>query len=190
MWTMPKKVERFFWIIAAIALATYALAVLEKHAYQVYLDRQFVEMPELPAPTLQQSKLVEGQVLGRLEISSIHLSAMIAEGVSSSTLRHGIGRVPGTALPGSNGNVTLAAHRDSFFRDLGKLHKNDQISVTTLAGTFHYAVESTNIVDPDEVVVMRNIGRPTMTLVTCYPFYFVGPAPKRFVVHAALMESE
>ena len=84
------------------------------------------------------------------------------------------------------GNVVLAGHRDTFFRRLGEVHDADVISITTIDGTFDYVVENTSVVDPDEAIVLHNIGRPTLTLVTCYPFYYVGPAPKRFVVHAGL----
>jgi sortase A len=195
---MWKRVERLFWIIAAVALTTYGLAVAERHLYQLYFTWQFAEKLELPSPAPaphlsaaaapQATNLRDGAVLGRLDIPSIHLSAMIAEGVGSTTLRRSVGHVPGTALPGANGNVSLSAHRDSFFRHVGELRANDLISITTLAGTFDYAVESTRVVDPDEVSVLRDVGRPTLTLVTCYPFYFVGPAPKRFVVHAALID--
>lgn len=129
----------------------------------------------------------EGTVVGRLDIPSIHFSAMIAEGVDNSTLRRSVGHVPGTALPGLSGNVALSAHRDTFFRDLRELQKNDLISVTTVNGTFEYAVEYKAIVEPDNRTVLRDIGRPTLTLITCYPFNYIGPAPKRFVVHAALV---
>src|SRR5262249_7636601 len=131
---------------------------------------------------------VGSQPLGRLDIPSIELSAMGMEGVDSPTLRRAIGHVPGTALPGGNGNVALSAHRDTFFHHLGPLPENDVISLTTLKGRFDYVAESTKIVDPRDVVHLRDIGRPTLTLVTCYPFYYVGPAPKRFVVHAALVD--
>jgi len=199
---MSKRLlEKAFWLIAAATLSVYALTVAERHFYQLYLDRQFTEMLELPIPaaqapglpsavTLQHAKLAEGEVVGRLEIKSIQLSAMVAEGVSSTTLRRSIGHVPGTSLPGATGNVSLSAHRDSFFRHVGDLHKDDLISITTLAGTFDYAVESTSIVDPGDVEVLRDVGRPTVTLVTCYPFYYVGPAPKRFIVHAGLIRNQ
>jgi sortase A len=130
---------------------------------------------------------VAGRPAGRLEIPSINLSAIFLEGVDDATLRRGIGHIPGTSFPGSNGNAGLSAHRDSFFRHLGKLHRDDWIRITTLEGTYEYIVESTQIVDPDEAIVLKDRGKPELTLVTCYPFYFVGPAPKRFIVHATLV---
>lgn len=190
-----KSLERVFWIVATVALGLYVLATVETRLYQVYLDWQFAERLQPPRVTFRDvpadaaslhAKPVEGQPIARIEISSIGLSAMVAEGVDNTTLRRAVGHIPGTALPGNLGNVGLSAHRDTFFRHLGKLKQSDQISVTTTEGTFDYIVESTAVVDPDESSVLRDIGRPVLTLVTCYPFYYVGPAPKRFVVHASL----
>jgi sortase A len=194
---MSKRVERIFWAITAIALGVYALSLAETWLYQAYLNWEFAQTLKPPAPvrlsgispkaTMNPEKLVQAQPIGRLEIPAIDLSAMVAEGVETSTLRRSIGHIPGTSLPGARGNVAISAHRDTFFRNLGKLQRGDLISITTLDGTFDYVVESTSIVDPDETAALRDIGRPTLTLVTCYPFYFVGSAPKRFVVHAGLI---
>jgi sortase A len=195
---MSKNIQCFFWGVAAIAIGIYVLSVGERWLYQSYLTWEFAETLKAPAPArlsgvsahtaTKRFTPTEGQLFGRLEIPSIELSAMIAEGVGDDVLRRSVGHVPGTAIPGSIGNVGLSAHRDTFFRHLGKLQTGDLISVTTLDGVFRYEVESTSIVNPDESIVLRNIGRPTLTLVTCYPFYYVGPAPKRFVVHAGLAE--
>jgi sortase A len=202
---MSKSLECVFWFITAVALGIYGLSIAETRLYQVYLDWQFAEQLKAPPPApvlgvplpaalssvpppvaIPKARTLEGQSLGRLEIPSIHLSAIVAEGVATRTLRRSVGHVPGTALPGGRGNVGLSAHRDTFFRHLGELRKDDVITITTLDGSFEYVVESTTIVDPDESVVLHDAGRPTLTLVTCYPFYYVGPAPKRFVVHAGL----
>jgi sortase A len=194
---MSKRVERFFWLITAIALGIYGLSIAETWLYQTYLDWQFaqkLEQPPLarpngipPSAATDRAKVTEGQPIGRLEIPAINLSAMVAEGVGASTLRRSIGHVPGTSLPGAQGNIAISAHRDTFFRHVGELRQGDLISIATLDGTFDYEVESTSIVDPDERAVLRDIGRPTLTLITCYPFYFIGSAPKRFVVHAGLI---
>jgi sortase A len=194
---MSKRVERVFWAITAIALGIYGLSIAETWLYQTYLNWEFAQMLKPPAnaspsdSSLREAKgrakVIEGQSIGRLHIPAINLSAIVAEGVETSTLRRSIGHVPGTSLPGAQGNVAISAHRDTFFRHLGELQKGDLISFATLDGTFDYAVESTGIVDPDERVVLRDIGRPTLTLITCYPFHFVGSAPMRFVVHAGLV---
>jgi sortase A len=122
--------------------------------------------------------------LGRIEISSIGLAAMIMEGVEARTLRHAVGHIPGTPLPGQQGNVALAGHRDTFFRGLRNIHKDDEITLTTLHGSFRYRVDSTQVVEPKDTEVLDNSVDYILTLVTCYPFYFVGPAPKRFIVRA------
>ena len=187
---MRVVVERMLWAVAGIAAAIYLLSIAETKLYQSYLTSQFDEAlhaapPDSP-PAPPTAPPVEGQPLGRLEIPSIHFSAIVSEGARNSTLRRSVGHVPGTARPGENGNVGLAGHRDTFFRHLGELKKNDEISLTTMNGVFTYLVESTAIVEPDESSVLQSIGRPTLTLITCYPFYYIGPAPKRFVVHAGL----
>jgi sortase A len=194
---MKNRIERSLWFVAAIALSIYALSLSERRLYQIYLDWQFAQtleparvlLPGVPAAAAAgKTKATQGEPLGRLEIPSIKLSAMVSEGVENSTLRRSVGHIPGTALPGVRGNVALSAHRDTFFRHLGELHHSDVITIETVQGRFNYLVESTKVVDPDEAAVLRDIGRPTLTLVTCYPFYYVGPAPKRFVVHAALVQ--
>ncbi len=114
---------------------------------------------------------------------------MIAEGVDHGTLKRAVGHIPGTALPGEDGNIVLAAHRDTYFRPLRNIQKGDEIALTTWSGAYRYRVESIQIVGPDDVRVLRPTSLPTLTLVTCYPFYFVGSAPKRFIVRAGLITS-
>ncbi len=129
-------------------------------------------------------KVEAGSLLGRIEIPSIGLTAMIMEGIDGKTLRLAVGHIPGTAIPGQQGNVGLAAHRDTFFRALRNIHKDDEIILTTLDGPSRYLVDSTQVVEPDDVKVLAPTTDNFLTLVSCYPFYFVGPAPKRFVVRA------
>jgi sortase A len=125
-----------------------------------------------------------GVPIGRLEIPSIDLSTILVEGDGDTELRRGIGHIPGTALPGEPGNIGLAGHRDTFFRRLGEVKKGDPISLVTLDGTDQYIVESIRIVDPDEAIVLHDFGSPVVTLVTCYPFHYLGSAPRRYIVHA------
>jgi sortase A len=122
--------------------------------------------------------------LGRIEISSIGLAAMILEGTDRRTLRRAVGHIPGTPLPGQPGNVVITGHRDTFFRGLRNIHKDDEITLTTLNGSFRYRVDSTRVVEPEDTRVLDHSDGAILTLVTCYPFYYVGPAPKRFVVRA------
>jgi len=185
---MFKIIERVLWTIAIAGLAAYPLSIGERWFYQeelsLRLDERLNAPPPPPSPL--EVKFAEGDPLGRLEIPDIALSAILTEGVDGRSLRRSIGHVPGTALPGANGNVALSGHRDTFFRRLGEIRRGTRISVTSVEGTFQYVVESTSIVDPDKSAVLRDVGRPTLTLVTCYPFYYVGSAPKRFIVHAGL----
>ncbi len=124
---------------------------------------------------------------GKLEISRLNLSAMVHEGVDAHTLSESVGHVPSTALPGESGNFALAAHRDTLFRGLKDIHLNDLITFQTENQTFTYQVENTRIVKPTDVSVLRPDGGQTLTLITCYPFYYVGSAPERFIVRARLV---
>jgi len=134
--------------------------------------------PRIPLPALTQG------LIGRIEIPSLGLSAMVIEGTSRTNLRRAVGHISGTALPGQPGNVGISGHRDTFFRPLRNIQKNDIITLTTLFGEFRYRVISTRVVSPSSVAVLDPGASESLTLVTCYPFYFVGPSPKRFIVRA------
>lgn len=135
------------------------------------------EEPPLP--------LNDGELVGRIAIPRVGVSAIVLEGVGKRELRRGAGRIPATAHPGEDkGNVGIAAHRDSFFRGLKDIREDDEIELTTLDGTFRYRVEWTKIVKPTDVSVLAPTEEPALTLVTCYPFYYVGSAPRRFIVRA------
>jgi sortase A len=134
--------------------------------------------PKDPLPAL-----VHG-LIGRIDIPSLGVSVMIIEGTSGRTLRRAVGHISGTALPGQPGNVGISGHRDTFFRPLRNIQRNDIITVTTQFGEYRYRVVSTRIVDPSNVAVLNPGGNEMLTLVTCYPFYFVGSAPNRFIVRA------
>jgi sortase A len=140
--------------------------------------------------TSSPNRLAENIPLGRIEIDSIGLKAMIQEGTGSRTLQRGIGHITGTALLGHSGNVGLAGHRDTFFRKLRDIHQGDEITLTTLTGTYVYRVGLISIVEPEESSVLRDSGESVLTLVTCYPFSYIGPAPKRFIVRAQQVPSD
>lgn len=125
-----------------------------------------------------------GELIGRLRIPRLDLAVMVREGAGESTLRRAVGHIPGTGLPGQIGNLALAGHRDTFFRPLRNIRKNDVIDLETAHGTLHYLVQSTQIVSPSDVGVLKASAGKTLTLVTCYPFYYIGSAPKRFIVRA------
>jgi LPXTG-site transpeptidase (sortase) family protein len=125
--------------------------------------------------------------LAEIEIPRIHVSAMVTEGASARALKLAVGHIPGTALPGQTGNVALAGHRDTFFRQLENVRPGDVIKLTTYNGQYLYQVRYTKIVSPDATWALNPSPSKsqTLTLVTCYPFYYVGAAPKRFVVRAS-----
>jgi sortase A len=119
-----------------------------------------------------------------MEIPRLPLSVVVIEGTGATTLQRAAGHIPGTALPGESGNIGIAGHRDTFFRPLKDLRINDEIRLTTLNGIFQYEVESITIVEPDNIGVLAPSAGNVLTLVSCYPFSFVGPAPKRWIVRA------
>jgi sortase A len=139
---------------------------------------------ETPKNKKREIKLEEGDLVGRLEVPRLDLSVMVMEGTDSRTLRLGAGRIPGTALPWTTGNMGIAAHRDTFFRPLKDIKTNDTITFTTVDGSETYRVTSTKIVMPTDTHVLKPTKADTLTLVTCYPFYYIGSAPKRFIVQA------
>jgi sortase A len=143
-------------------------------------------VPQMGSPAAVEAPAAIGPdgLIGRIEIPRIGVSAIVFEGTGKKTLRQAVGHIRGTALPGQPGNAGLAGHRDTFFRPLKDILKDDMITVTTLRGEYRYRVVSTRVVAPTEISVLLPTGTETLTLVTCYPFYFVGAAPERFIVHA------
>ena len=125
-----------------------------------------------------------GDLIGRIVIPRIFLTAVVVDGTDKTALRRGVGHIPGTSLPGEQGNVGLAGHRDTLFRLLKDLRPSDEIQFSTFNGEIRYVVEAILIVDPEDVGVLAPTSENMLTLVTCYPFFYIGPAPKRFVVRA------
>jgi sortase A len=123
-------------------------------------------------------------LIGRIEIPRLLVSAVVVEGVDKTTLRRAVGHIPGTALPGEPGNVGVSGHRDTFFRPLKDVRIKDEVDFSTPQGDFKYEVVSLRVVQPDNVGVLASTGENVLTMVTCYPFYYVGPAPKRWIVRA------
>jgi sortase A len=175
---------RFALFAGAISLLAYcAFVVVDTWTFQkhergqferVLADRAFAAPP--PA--------ADSGVIGLLDIPRLGLSVMVVEGVGKTNLRRAAGHVPGTALPGQPGNAGISAHRDTFFRPLRNILRNDVITISTVLGEYRYRVVSTQIVSPSDVAVLDSGGGEVLTLVTCYPFYFVGSAPDRFIVRA------
>jgi len=154
--------------------------VADTHIYQTIEQSKFekVSHSEVPHP------VVEGSAIGEMEVPRLGLKAIFVQGDSPRILRHAVGHISETALPGEAGNVVLTGHRDSFFRPLRSIQVGDAITIKTLQGKFGYQVASTEVVLPSDVQVLQPSSENTLTLVTCFPFYYVGAAPKRFIVHA------
>lgn len=159
-------------------------------AFQHTADQVFDEQVHSAPPRPSAAPLPKPEpdaLVGRLVIPRLHLHAIVREGVDRKALDVALGHVPGTALPGQNGNVGIAGHRDTLFRCLRDISKDDLIVFQTTHGTYSYQVEKTSIVKPQDVAVLAPGAHSEITLVTCYPFYYVGPAPDRFIVKARLL---
>jgi len=127
--------------------------------------------------------------LAVLSIAKLGLRIPVFEGTDELTLNRGGGRIAGTAKPGGPGNVGIAAHRDGFFRTLKDIQLGDRIELSTATKDLTYLVDEIEIVAPEDVRVLQPRARPSLTLVTCFPFYFVGDAPQRYIVHASVSDS-
>jgi sortase A len=124
-----------------------------------------------------------------LRISKIHVEVPVLEGTDDLSLNRGVGHVAGTANPGENGNIALAGHRDGFFRGLKDISLGDEIEIATTGGTDTYIVDRITVVDPGDVSVLKKCPHASLTLITCYPFYFIGRAPKRYIVRGSVADS-
>jgi sortase A len=188
--------ERVLIVLGVLCLGYFLYGYAESRLYQAFEDQQLdailqdgppAEPPaEGRAVTPRRPAPAPGSTIGRIEIPRLGVSAVIRAGIDARTLRLAVGYIPGTALPGEQGNVGLAGHRDTFFRKLRDINPDDEIRVTTRDGVFHYYVQRTNIVQPKDVSVLSATSYSALTLVTCYPFTYVGSAPQRFIVRAAL----
>jgi sortase A len=192
--------ERLLLLIGIVALGYYTYVSAETALYQAYETRELdailasVPVPEpkaasTVAPPVRRPPPPRGATIGKIEIPRLGVAAVGRAGSDARTLRLAVGHIPGTALPGEGGNIGLAAHRDTFFRRLGDIREGDDVRVVTPEGTYHYRVEGTKIVDPSDVWVLDPTDHPALTLVTCYPFRYVGSAPRRFIVRAHLAAS-
>ena len=181
--------QRLFLGAGFVMLAYAGGTVAYASIYQQYQSWKFDKAVTAPRVTKvaiveEAVDLREGVVVGKLLIPRIGISVMVLHGMEEATLVAGAGHVPGTPLAGVEGNFVIAAHRDTFFRKLEGIVPGDRIQFATARRTYEYVVDSSEIVDPEDTRPMESRARPELTLITCYPFYFVGSAPKRFIVHA------
>lgn len=182
--------ELALWVLGGVLLV---LAVAPSLRARSYAARQSVFLERTGASPLSRvvapidPAVPDPLFLGRIEIPRVGVSAMVREGVDDETLDLAVGHIPGTPRPGEPGNVALAGHRDSFFEGLREIRLADEIRIETPRGPHRYVVESTEIVRPEDVRVIAPTKDDVLTLVTCYPFKYVGNAPKRFIVRARLV---
>jgi sortase A len=193
------RVDRTLWrlelaltLVAGLALGWYAgvqaAISTEQSALGRELERQAAAARVASSIDRPRHVIAPRGVVGRLEVPRLGLSAVAREGVDARTLRSAVGHVPETALPGESGNAAFAGHRDTFFRNLKDVRAGDRVLVTTADGTTEYVVQNTRIVRPSDVSVLAPTREAVLTLVTCYPFDFIGSAPQRFVVRAVARE--
>ena len=195
------RVEQAAWLMGMIALLFWAIAMVSGTLGTRREMRRFAEvkaearsLPAVPDQHLWSPSRVRAwattqgeqtpRPLAVLRIRRIGLEVPILEGTDEGTLNRGVGHIEGTARPGSNGNAGIAGHRDGFFRGLKDVRSGDLVDLETPIGVEHYSVQQSWIVEPDDVSVLAPTGGAAITLVTCYPFYFVGSAPRRFIVRA------
>lgn len=189
-----KQLERALLVVAMLSLGYYIYVSAEAFLYQAYETRELEAIlqsapPAAAAPIRvapRRAVIPAGSTIGRIEIPRLGVSAIVRAGSDARTLRLAVGHIPGTAYPGDAGNVGLAGHRDTFFRKLRDIRPDDLIQISTMDGTYSYRVDRTVIVNPADVWVLDPVDRDVLTLITCYPFTYIGSAPQRFVVRAHL----
>lgn len=189
-------IERGLVIVGAMCLLWAGATSLSALVYQAEQRASLERLaPDLDQPRADRrphavATPVEASApIGRLEISRIGLSVVVAEGDDENTLRVAVGHLPDTPLPWQEGNSALAGHRDSFFRSLRRIEVGDDIRLATRQGTLRYRVTRHTVVDPDDLWVLEPSPAAALTLITCYPFDYVGSAPRRFIVHAERIAS-
>lgn len=204
---LKKTAEIILWMVAVFFLGWFGLAKLDAYYFQQEQNHRLnallhrsaenaagdesFSLPLADAPAADPLPVAPvvpavriGDLIARIDIPRLKISDIVIEGADDETLSHAVGHIPGTALPGQLGNIGLAGHRDSFFRKIGELHDGDTLVLETARGTFRYHVAKLAIVAPSDTGVLNSTGEPALTLVTCYPFHYVGSAPKRFIVTA------
>jgi sortase A len=184
---VPKRViEIGLFCAGGTLLALYAGARIESKVFNAYQDFRLEERRRQNQnnkdPAVAKPLPAEGDVIGRLEIARLGIRAAVVEGISPSILRKAVGHVPQTALPDESGNLVIAGHRDTFFSELWDIRPGDRMVLATPEGDHEYVVERTRITEPEDMAALRDDGGAKLTLITCYPFRYIGPAPMRFIV--------
>lgn len=180
------RVAYYLFLVAGIAALSYACyMVMDRYRYESVETSKFETAAASPEPRIPEVvPVAEGTVIGEIEMPRLGLKAIVVQGDSEKLLQRSVGHIPESALPGEAGNIALAGHRDGLFRPLRNAQPGDAITLRTRDRELHYEVEWTAVVPPTAVQMIQPTIEPTLTLVTCFPFYYVGAAPERFVVRA------
>ena len=195
-----RPLETVLWVIGIACVAAFAISKIQVARAQTAaiheLEAQWLERPSgAPDQSLWSAKRIADYAalqiensmpmpLGILTIPDVDVRVAVFNGNSERVLNMGAGRVPGTGEFGAAGNLAIAGHRDGFFRGLKDIAIGDDINLQHGDGIVNYSVTEIFVVDPDAVHVLEPTEEATLTLITCYPFYFVGHAPQRFIVKA------
>jgi sortase A len=203
------SIQRLLLILGALLIGLYVSAYLHKEVMyraamkrfeQIHVAQRLDESGQKVDFTLWSEKRIQAYEeslsvrfkppMAILRISKVNLEVPVLEGTDDLTLNRGVGHIPGTGLPGEEGNIAIAGHRDGFFRVLKDIGPGDLIEIMTANRMDIYTVDQIVLTVPNDVSVLLPRPRPSLTLVTCYPFYFIGSAPKRYIVEASLKHSE
>jgi sortase A len=180
--------------LALVIIGVVLLCYVAGEYWGMYRSQQNLEAEwQRQAATVStpgKTPIAPEMMLTRLEIPKIQVDAIVVEGASRKDLSEGPGHMKQTAEPGETGNAVITAHRDTFFRHIYELNKGDQIQVRRNGRTFTYEVTGRKIVMPEDISVIKPTNDPQLTLITCYPTYYIGPAPKRLVVFSKLVQSD
>jgi sortase A len=187
--TLARRVlhATYYLFLAAgiIALGYAGYAVLDAYWYQGVETAKFEKVSAIAKPQpVKAIPIAVGGVIGEIEVPRLRFKAIVVQGDSEKLLRRSVGHLPQTALPGETGNVALASHRDGLFRPLRDVLPGDLIILRTPEREFEYQVQWTAVVPPTAMRVIQPTSEPALTLITCFPFYYVGAAPERFIVRA------
>jgi sortase A len=179
--------------IGVLLLTFAAIAIFQAWFYQWSGHRELdalqvagarVHAAGVPRGPAQKRRPARGELLGKLKVPRLNMSVVVLEGSDDAVLKKGPGHVEETAFPGELGNVAIAGHRDTHFRALRNIRLNDEVILTTRTGSIRYFIDSINIIHPTDMEILDPSPGPALTLITCYPFEFIGNAPMRFVIRA------
>ena len=204
-----RRIELAFWVIGLVLIGVALESTFARWNYQQQQERALFDGGPAPSPTkvavatpvraaapvAEVSQVTKRKsvrhvpapdplAIGRIEIPRLGLKAIVKQGDDEKTLARAVGLIPGSSFPGEPGNIVLAGHRDTFFWPLQDIQVGDQIRFVSPRRTYSYSVQSVHVVNPDDTSVLASHGVENLTLVTCYPFRYVGPAPERFIVSA------